>query len=200
MKVVVRGLYYYSGKAGLRVGMKVLLQRDPSNKYDSNAVAVTRLEGTLIGHVNRSDAALLSPCLLEGMKVEATVHSMHQGRPSGESCVLDLEIPEEFRKRFALQQTVHASPSRPTSNEKSSCFVATVVFESPDHPTVEWLRWWRDTHLVQHVAGRLFVDVYRHAGPLLARVVAHTPTIGGYLKNWIERFVVWKIKRHAKCD
>ncbi len=180
--------------------MRVRLQPDPSNKHDSNAVTVTRLEGTLIGHVNRYDAAILSPCLLEGMEVEATVHSMHKGKSSGISCVLDLKIPNKYSNRIEDNQPAYTSSSTQSPNQKSSCFVATVVFESPDHPTVEWLRWWRDTKLIKHVAGRLFIGFYRHIGPILARFVAHTPYVRGYLKNWIERFVVWKIKRHEQCD
>jgi hypothetical protein len=192
MKVTVRGLYYYLGRFGLRKGMQVRLRPEPTSRYDSNAVAVDRLDGTLIGYVNRIDAARLSPCLLRGMKVDATVYTIHQGKRNSVSCVVNLDISEESLQLLEEQQTVHASPPTQTSNQKSSCFVATVVFESPDHPTVEWLRWWRDTHLVRHVPGRLFVGFYRHTGPLLARLVAQTPSIRGHLKIWIERFVVWK--------
>jgi hypothetical protein len=224
MKVVVRGLYYYGGKVGLRVGTRVLLQADPNNKFDSNAVAVTRLEGTLSGHVNRSDAAVLSPFLLEGMEVEATVHSINQGTRSGISCVLDLEIPEGFREAFersssttlprnnppkqsfpstfktdrpkiqSVQPSVRSPDHRaahpfPVADQKSSCFVATVVFESPIHPSVEWLRWWRDEHLARHFLGRMFILVYRYGGPLLASYVAHHPALKLILRQWVDRFV-----------
>jgi hypothetical protein len=241
MNVVVRGLYYYTGKAGLRVGMRVFLQPDPTNHYDSNAVAVNRRDGTLIGHINRSDAALLSPCLLGGMEVEATVHSINKGERKGESCVISLDIPEEFRKTLTRQPVIHkpsghdppkqsytssystgyphtklrqpsvrlpessvtppvqTPPPTITPTQQSSCFVATVVFESPNHPTVEWLRWWRDNRLIQHVLGRAFVSVYQHTGPLFAKVVARWPAMRLILKKWLERFVTWKKEANASA-
>jgi hypothetical protein len=236
MKVVVRGLHYYAGKSGLRVGMRVILQADPSNPYDANAVAVQRRDGTLIGHVNRDDAALLSPCLLEGMEVEATVHSIKTGKTTAKSCVLNLDIPEEYQE--ALKRPPSPKPSNPypsksiypstiraerprlpswqpsirpperwdpppsqppppktVSAPESTCFVATVVFESPDHPTVEWLRWWRDQHLLKHVPGRMFVLGYQAIGPLIARYVSNRPALKVILRQWMDGFVAWKTNR-----
>jgi hypothetical protein len=210
--------------------MRVFLQPDPTNHYDSNAVAVNRRDGTLIGHINRSDAALLSPSLLGGMEVEATVHSINKGKRKVESCVISLDIPEEFRKALTRQPVIHkpsghdppkqtytssystgyphtkirqpsvqTPPPAITPTQQSSCFVATVVFESPNHPTVEWLRWWRDNHLIQNFLGRTFVSVYQHTGPLFAKVVARLPAMRLILKKLLERFVTWKKEANASA-
>ena len=205
MNVVVRGLHYYAGKHGLLVGMRVVLHPEPSNRHDSNAVSVHLPEGRQIGHVNRVDAALLSPCLLDGMEVEAKVLSIHKGQRSGHSCVINLTIPEEFQHRLAARspdcrQDCAGVPAQipspvPRSPKESACFVATVVFESPEHPSVEWLRWWRDNHLVKHAAGRTFIWVYRHLGPHFADLIKERPCLRPVLKQWIDQFVAWNNRR-----
>jgi hypothetical protein len=124
-------------KTGLRVGMRVFLQPDPTNHYDSNAVAVSRREGTLIGHINRSDAALLSPCLLGGMEVEATVHSISKGKRKGEFCVISLDIPEEFRQTLTRQPVIHQPPGHyPPKHSDTSFYSTGYSLTIPRQPSV----------------------------------------------------------------
>jgi hypothetical protein len=71
-----------------------------------------------------------------------------------------------------VPSTIPSAPAKPGS----SCFVATAVFRDADHPTVTALRHWRDTSLVRHRPGRMFIRAYALTGPRLACVVAAIPS------------------------
>jgi tetratricopeptide (TPR) repeat protein len=53
----------------------------------------------------------------------------------------------------------------------AGCFVATATFGDPNHPTVVELRHFRDSWLLDHRGGLVFVRFYYMAGPSLARAV-----------------------------
>ncbi len=59
-------------------GDKVVLQRQPENPYDPNAVAVL-WNGKDIGFLPRDDAAALAPALDEGRQYAAQVHELKGG-------------------------------------------------------------------------------------------------------------------------
>ena len=52
------GIRYYSGTA--HPGEFVLLQREPHNPYDSNAIRIDNLQGEKVGHIKREQAAILA--------------------------------------------------------------------------------------------------------------------------------------------
>jgi SWI/SNF-related matrix-associated actin-dependent regulator of chromatin subfamily A3 len=54
----VVGLRYYSGFA--TVGEVVMVRREPSNPYDSNAIRVNNVQGNQIGHIPRHIASQLA--------------------------------------------------------------------------------------------------------------------------------------------
>ncbi len=55
------------GRAGnhecLSVGDRVLLQREPNNAYDSNAIVVHSLTGKMLGYIPKGKAAEMAPCM-----------------------------------------------------------------------------------------------------------------------------------------
>lgn len=55
-----------------------------------------------------------------------------------------------------------------------TCFVATAAFDSQYHPTVEYLRSFRDNDLSRSHIGRAFIRMYWIAGPILAIPVARS--------------------------
>ncbi len=67
-------------------------------------------------------------------------------------------------------------PAGSTSGSQSKCFVASVV-RGEDSPDVAVLRQFRDTRLMQHVAGRAAVAAYGVAGPRLAVAVERSPAL-----------------------
>ncbi len=62
------------------------------------------------------------------------------------------------------------------------CFVATACFEDEDHPTVETLRYFRDTTLSASHLGRKFIAFYYVNGPKIANFVNRLP----FLKQMIK--------------
>jgi SWI/SNF-related matrix-associated actin-dependent regulator of chromatin subfamily A3 len=56
------GIRYYNGYA--TVGEQVMIRREPSNPYDSNAIRINNVQGTQIGHLPRQLAAKLAPYLV----------------------------------------------------------------------------------------------------------------------------------------
>lgn len=58
--------------ANLRVNDMVMLQREPANQYDTNAVAVMSLYGQ-VGYVGKEYAKILGPMIDAGKKFKAQV-------------------------------------------------------------------------------------------------------------------------------
>ncbi|WP_273447104.1 CFI-box-CTERM domain-containing protein [Neolewinella agarilytica] len=74
------------------------------------------------------------------------------------------------------------------------CFVATAVYQNPDHPQVDALRRWRDGALRDSVAGRAFIRWYYRVGPHLAKGVELMPGSRGVLRwvlDGVVRVVRW---------
>lgn len=73
----------------LRVGQKLLLRREPWNKHDPQAVAVSTLSGDVIGYIPRKNAGWVSRLLDQGDQLKASV--AHVFDDDGDS-VLDVQI------------------------------------------------------------------------------------------------------------
>lgn len=72
------------------------------------------------------------------------------------------------RQRYTMSG-VYKTASGTTSIEvKKSCFIATAVYESYDHPNVRIFRQFRDNHLQNNIFGKCICTVYYHLGPILA--------------------------------
>jgi len=65
----------------------------------------------------------------------------------------------------------------------SSCFVATTCFEGVPHPTVDFLRDYRDTILVRSKIGRGFVACFKEIGPRLGKAVDKVPCVKPVLRT-----------------
>lgn len=67
MLTYIAGAPYYEGArdaiAKLKEGDKLLLVREPNNKYDRNAVAVHGVDGLKLGHVPKVDAPAIAKVL-----------------------------------------------------------------------------------------------------------------------------------------
>ena len=58
---------------------------------------------------------------------------------------------------------------------KSSCFVATALYDVSEPETIEVLRAFRDLKLQKSFWGRIFIHIYYRLGPTLARGTDHFP-------------------------
>ncbi len=73
--------------------------------------------------------------------------------------------------------------------DKSSCFVATVVYGDQFHPNVVALRLYRDQVLMKTRLGRGFVYFYYKVGSRMALLVRRTPGLSGFLRICLDRLV-----------
>ncbi|KKY25618.1 putative snf2 family helicase [Phaeomoniella chlamydospora] len=55
------GVRYYRGRANIKE--RILIEREPNNQYDRNAIRIDNVGGTQIGHIGRNIAAKLAPFL-----------------------------------------------------------------------------------------------------------------------------------------
>jgi hypothetical protein len=65
---------------GLQVGERVVLEREPDNHHDANAILILDTAGDELGYVPREDAAVMAPLLDAGGWVEATVKKVIEAR------------------------------------------------------------------------------------------------------------------------
>ncbi len=86
----------------LRLGQQLLLRREPWNKYDDRAVAVSTLSGDVIGYIPRKNVGWVSRLLDDGEQLQASV--AHLFDDDGDS-IVDVQIhidgvpPIDGRKR-----------------------------------------------------------------------------------------------------
>ena len=68
-----------------------------------------------------------------------------------------------------------AGNMRIESKSGATCFVASAVYEDPNHPDVIVLRKYRDDILAKNFLGRVFIKIYWVLGPRLAVMVGGHP-------------------------
>ncbi|MCK4935754.1 MAG: ankyrin repeat domain-containing protein [Elusimicrobiales bacterium] len=71
------------------------------------------------------------------------------------------------------------------------CFVATVVYGSPDTPELEILRNWRDETLSYTWLGKKFINSYYKLGPFAAKIVSKTPILKSIVRVFLDKMVKW---------
>ena len=78
--------------ATLEAGVELSLHRQPENEMDANAIAVTLLDGTQLGYLNRRLAARLAPAMDEGVFYDAAVSAVTGGPAQGQKAA-DCRLP-----------------------------------------------------------------------------------------------------------
>jgi SWI/SNF-related matrix-associated actin-dependent regulator of chromatin subfamily A3 len=66
------GIRYYNGYAN--PGEQVMVKREPSNQYDSNAIRIDNVQGAQIGHIPRKVALHLAPYMV-GCSCNLVIHT-----------------------------------------------------------------------------------------------------------------------------
>ncbi|KAK1224593.1 hypothetical protein PQX77_012488 [Marasmius sp. AFHP31] len=122
----VVGIQYYHGLVG--PGEEVVLQREPTNRYDGNAIRVLNIAGTQVGHIPRNVASNLAP-LLDARKI--TLEGvMLDGNLGGRSGVWNLTVKikiygpsdkiDELEERLRWAMPAGSSRQRTTAAPSSS--------------------------------------------------------------------------------
>jgi len=80
-------------------------------------------------------------------------------------------------------------PQQIAEKPANDCFVATAVFNDPNHPCVVQLRKYRDEQLCYTFSGRLFIKIYAVIGPVLAKLCRVRLLPATLIRKVLERFV-----------
>ena len=73
-----------------------------------------------------------------------------------------------------LRQSLRLNPNADSSRRPSPCFISTEVFGEVV-PETERFRAYRDQHLANSTAGRLFIQFYYWISPTIAAGLTHSP-------------------------
>jgi hypothetical protein len=107
----VRSAERREGCASLDVGEAVVLEREPDNSHDGNAILVLTQGGTELGYVPRELAKQMAPLLDAGADVEATVKKL---LTSAEGCALPVIISTLRRGETSTLEASKSQTSRPS--------------------------------------------------------------------------------------
>ena len=97
-----------------------------------------------------------------------------------------------FKKEPQPQQVIQETSmgyTRPASNKKSGCYIATSIYGSYDCPEVWTLRRFRDQTLAKTWYGRLFIKVYYAISPTLVKHFGETRAFTSFFKPKLDRIV-----------
>jgi hypothetical protein len=75
------------------------------------------------------------------------------------------------------------------SRSGATCFIASAVYEDPNHIDVIVLRSFRDNKLSKNIFGRMFIKFYWAIGPCLARHLSNKPKLKIIIRKCIHSIV-----------
>ncbi len=91
---------------------------------------------------------------------------------------------EQEMQRINQQRNV-----RNNGSGSSSCFVATVAFETSEGEELDFLRKYRDDKLIPHPIGKLFVKWYYKNGPAIASWVKPYPYARSLTRTILKKLI-----------
>jgi len=97
----------------------------------------------------------------------------------------DMEI-SRLTDEIITQQLANA---RPSSNPKSGCYIATMVYGSYDHPQVLILRKFRDNVLSTYKIGVWFISKYYLYSPKMVRVFNDNKVINLLIRKVLNQII-----------
>lgn len=111
----------------------------------------------------------------------AVQSSVENNWPMIAKLVRDPQV-QDFSETF----TFPTGSIRVYARHQSKCFIATAVYEDPNHPDVRRLRVWRERTLRPRLYGRFMIWTYRWLGPLGAAMVRGAPMLRSPLRRLLE--------------
>lgn len=103
---------------------------------------------------------------------------------------------QDFTTRHVISSDIKTGAGRMKVESKTGgvCFVATATYGDANHPDVVSLRLFRDQILVDSWVGRLFIVMYWHIGPKIAKAVGVATPLKA-LSKWFLGKIVDYIRR-----
>jgi len=103
------------------------------------------------------------------------------GHSNLKSIINDFKIKKQVEAQFAAR--------RQGNSKKEGCYVATMVYNSYDHPKVRILRCFRDNQLKRSVFGRWFIKHYYQRSPKFVNYATGKPILISITKRVVDVFV-----------
>ena len=105
----------------------------------------------------------------------------------------DDSLPMYTIKRVSKNESLKGKNGGQIYNHGSkitdSCFIATATFGSAHSNELEYLRNFRDNHLMTNLFGRIFVTMYYYLSPPIAKRIESGLFIKKFSKNVLLRFI-----------
>lgn len=96
--------------------------------------------------------------------------------------------------RVSLKK-ISSAKSCPIEFEKTDgCFIATAVYEAPEHPDLDVFRDFRDNQLLTNSFGKWLVSIYYKIGPSLAQCIASQPKLKNFTHERLKYLAQWMRK------
>lgn len=101
-------------------------------------------------------------------------------------CGKDLKSSKEYVEGILKEKGIPSS---------KGCFIATVCYGNYNAPEVIVLRNFRDRVLERHLFGRLIVKIYYSISPYIARILARSEKMKGFVKDFFLKPIVAVLKK-----
>lgn len=109
----------------------------------------------------------------------------------GDNYFVELTIEDGLLKWF---NCILISPS--SQKSKSGCFVATACYGDYNSEEVLVLREFRDTVLLNSVAGKAFVKFYYFVSPPIAKIIEKSSILKTFIRNWFLSPIIRNLKKY----
>jgi hypothetical protein len=108
----------------------------------------------------------------------------------------DEQLKEIYKSLNYLcaKEPISIFPKRKIPGESSDCFIATAVYETPEHPDLDVFRDFRDNQLLTNSFGKWLVSVYYEIGPNLAKYIASQPKLKNFTHQKLKNLAQWMRK------
>ncbi|MFP3553802.1 CFI-box-CTERM domain-containing protein [Paraburkholderia sp. SIMBA_049] len=172
-----------------------------------DAVLATMKKEDVLAHVPENVLAAASWLCDNDITAARALLAQAEGKSNEIMRIAAIKEVELLKSTVRAKQVQHATYSvempagRLTVSvyKKSSCFVATACFGSHALET-ETFRRWRDTVLIHHEAGRVFITWYYGNGLMIARLLARLPGALPLTRWTLRRFATYLLHSEAQCD
>ena len=200
---IVAGYAYHQYEyTNLNVGDLVYLIPEPDNEYDENAIRVYSNNGVVIGYVpmEENERFFTKKYSNYCARVKSLNKIGNDTQPEVEIFLAKTEDELPFKQptKYILR-TIYGSGNSVTyevvnaernNDNNKSCFVATAAYQNINHPNVDYLRWYRDSHLMPNKFGKMFITIYYIVGPLISIPVKKYQFINKITRKIINRIVI----------
>ncbi|WP_297965829.1 CFI-box-CTERM domain-containing protein, partial [uncultured Anaerovibrio sp.] len=103
--------------------------------------------------------------------------------------IAEIKVLESKNNASIGELNAKLAAEKNAPSKKEGCYIATAVYGSYNAPEVLVLRQFRDTMLLPHFFGRLFVKIYYAVSPLLVRYLGNNHSFVSISRTLLDKLV-----------